>query len=261
MADTIDWFTECEEEEKQERERQKQEQEIAARNRFYEIQSMIFRKPDHQQQCTEQQDLQQDQKAVSFLQSPVDKYHYDKNNSRYSNSEIEYGNMRTSYEKPRVRFQYYENCPQSKIKFVNTRLTTNKPCLKNKTAQHSEQRLHQDLKKVMSSKTLYNSDYNHGNYNRQYSNGVKDCGNNRRSNEKGGEHASIEPEAPSQTEVKYVDAPLPTVNPWFKNKTALHSEQHPQESSKEVTNLVRLNVNRKRSHNPLLRMPTRHCPQ
>jgi len=61
--------------------------------------------------------------------------------------------------------------------------------------------------------------------------------NMRRSYNKQGGRASLsfsKLEAPSQPEIKYVDASLPTVNPWFKDKTAQHNDQSLQQASEEA---------------------------
>jgi len=62
--------------------------------------------------------------------------------------------------------------------------------------------------------------------------------NMRGSYNKQGERASAghpKLEAPSPPKVEYVDAPLPTVNPWLKNKTAQNSAQPSQQISEKAT--------------------------
>jgi hypothetical protein len=125
--------------------------------------------------------------------------------------------------------------PESKVISQSTVKNADAPIRKvnstfvNKTVRHNEQH------------SFDNSRYNnsrHSNYNNRYSSGGMRRGNLRRSYEKRDDRAILDlhkQEVPSQTQVKYVDAPLPTVNPWFKNKTAHHIEQQSQHEVKEVT--------------------------
>ncbi|KAH0944668.1 hypothetical protein HN011_003480, partial [Eciton burchellii] len=130
---------------------------------------------------------------------------------------------------------------RSKIKFVDASLTTLKPFSKLKTTQYSKQHSHKALNEEMFSKSHdkeRNNNYHHDNHNSPHGNGKLEGGNIRKLYEKNGIRASLnfnKPKAPSQIQVKYIDAPLPTVNPWFKNKAAHHSEGQPQQKAEEIT--------------------------